>query len=102
MLRPKLYKAVCAALMGSKGGDLIDHDPDAAQDDQVEKSERVRRTRVVYSILFGHEAPHKIWQSFTSAGTMQLFVKTLTGSTVTFKVDPKETVENLKMRIEVA
>ena len=101
MLRPKLYKAACAALMGSKG-DLIDHDPDAAQDDQVEKSERVRRTRVVYSILFGHEAPHKIWQSFTSAGTMELFVKTLTGSTVTFKVDPKETVENLKMRIEVA
>ena len=101
MLRPKLYKAACAALMGSKGGDLIDHDPDAAQDDQVEKMERVRRTRVVYSILFGHEAPDKIWQSFTS-GQMELFVKTLTGRSLSLLVDPKETVEYLKARIEVA
>ena len=101
MLRPQLYIAACAALMGANGGDIIHHDPDAAQDDQGEKSERVRRTRVVYSILFGHVAPDKIWQSFTS-GQMELFVKTLTGRTVTFKVDPKETVEYLKARIEVA
>ena len=80
MLRPKLYKAACAALMGSKGGDLIEHDPDAAQNDSVEKMERMRRTRVVYSILFGREAPYGIWQNITS-GKMELFVKTLTGKT---------------------
>ena len=101
MLRPQLYIAACAALMGANGGDIIHHDPDAAQDDQGEKSERVRRTRVVYSILFGHVAPHKIWQSFTS-GQMELFVKTLTGRSLSLLVDPKETVEYLKARIEVA
>ena len=100
MLRPKLYKAACAALMGSKG-DLIDHDPDASQDELFEKLERMRRTRVVYSILFRHVAPHKIWQSFTF-GQMGLFLKTLTGRTVTFYVDPNEAVEYLKARIEVA
>ena len=40
----------CAAFMGHMEGDLIDHDPDAAQD---EKGEKLRRTREVYRILFG-------------------------------------------------
>ena len=50
MMRPNFYRAACAAFMGHMGGDLIDHDPDAAQD---EKGERLRRTREVYRILFG-------------------------------------------------
>ena len=66
MMRPKLYKAACAALMGSKGDGLIDYDLDAAQDDPVELEERLSRTRVVYRILFGHEAPFTIWENNTS------------------------------------
>ena len=97
MMRPNLYRAACAAFMGHMGGDLIDHDPDAAQD---EKGERLRRTREVYRILFGHEAPYKIWQSITS-GKMSLCVKTLTGKITKLLVDPKTTVENLKARIQV-
>ena len=87
--------------MGPRGGgDLIDHDPDAAQDDPDEKKERLRRTKVVYHILFGHVAPYKIWQTITS-GEMSLFVRTMTGQAFNLFVDPNETVEYLKLRIEV-
>jgi len=100
LMRPRLYRAACAALMGPRGGgDLIDHDPDAAQDDPDEKKERLRRTKVVYHILFGHVAPYKIWQTITS-GEMSLFVRTMTGQAFNLFVDPNETVEYLKLRIE--
>ena len=59
ILRPKLYRAACSALLGPKGGDLIDHDPDAADDEPAEKLERVRRTTVVYKILFGYKGVSK-------------------------------------------
>ena len=54
MMHPRLYRAACSALLGPKGGDLINHDPDAADDEPAEKLERVRRTTVVYKILFGY------------------------------------------------
>ena len=100
IMRPVLYRDACNALMYPTMGNLIDHDPDAAEDDLAEKLERQRRTREVYHILFGREAPPKIWQSLTSGG-MRIFVKDLTMKTWTFQVDPKESVEYLKMRIKV-
>ena len=85
--------------MGPQGGDLIDHDQNAANDDTVEKSKRLMRTKAVYQILFGHEAPNELWQSFTS-GDMELFLDH-TGRKTRLLVDPKQTVENLKLMIQV-
>ena len=99
MMCPRLYRAACAALMGPQGGDLIDHDPNAANDDPAEKSERLRRTKAVYQILFGHEAPNELWQSFTS-GDMELFLECPTGRKTRLLVDPKQTVKNLKLMIQ--
>ena len=62
MMFPDDYREVCSAL---NSGDLIKHDPRAAFDDPLEKNERLRRTKEVYKIIFGQEAPHEIWP-FTS------------------------------------
>lgn len=34
-------------------------------------------------------------------GGMQIFVKTLTGKTITIEVEPSDTVENLKQKVQV-
>lgn len=36
----------------------------------------------------------------SSSGSMQLFVKTLTGKTITLDVDPYETIEDVKIKIQ--
>ena len=33
---------------------------------------------------------------------MQIFVKTLTGKTITLEVEPSDTIENVKAKIQVA
>ena len=34
--------------------------------------------------------------------TMQIFVKTLTGKTITLEVEPSDTIENVKAKIQVS
>ena len=36
----------------------------------------------------------------TSAGTMQIFVKTLTGKTITLEVESSDTIDNVKSKIQ--
>ena len=101
MMHPVLYKAACTNLLGRRGGELIDHDPGAAKDDPAEKWERLRRTLLVYRILFGQKAPYKIWgEVFPGPGTCQLFVKMLTGKTETFRVNLEEAVWYVMLGIE--
>ena len=91
IMRPSLYRAACGALMGTKGGELIDHDPDSANDSSEVKRERLRRTRVVYRIIFGQEAPSDIWWYF-SPGRMSVVVMDYSGKTFktyTLRVNPE-------------
>ena len=37
---------------------------------------------------------------FIAANAMQIFVKTLTGKTITLDVEPSDTIENVKQKIE--
>ena len=37
---------------------------------------------------------------FIAANAMQLFVKTLTGKTITLDVEPSDTIENVKQKIQ--
>ena len=41
-------------------------------------------------------------QNSTSAGTMQIFVKTLTGKTITLEVESSDTIDNVKAKIQVS
>ena len=101
MLRPSLYNAACQALLGSNNvGGLIDHDPDAARDSQEEKRERLRRTRVVYKIIFGHPAPSHIWWFF-SPGSLRLKALVWSGEEHSIFVNPGDTTWSLEKRIEV-
>ena len=102
IMRPSLYKAACEALMGSKGGELIYHDPNSANDSEDVKRERVRRTRVVFHIIFGHEAPSDIWWFF-SPGRMKIFLMDCTGpgEKHTLHVNPEESAWSLYKRVEV-
>ena len=87
--------------MGPKGGELIDHDPDSSNDSRDAKRERVRRTRVVYHIIFGQEAPSDIWWFF-SPGRMKVFVLVgWTGEKDTHHVNPEDSVWSLYKRVEV-
>ena len=102
MMYPSLYNAACAKLLGPTGG-VIDHDPDAANDDPVQKRERVKRTQVVYRILFEQEAPDDLWRDIAPApgpGSCQIFVKMIDGKTATFEVNLEEAVSSLMLRIE--
>ena len=119
---PQNYMVCCFAI---NGGQIIEHDPRAAYDDPVEKSERLRRTKVVYKIIFGEDAPIKFWpgararrlhrvlpdQAAVSPQLLspridqqlaqcpdsgfQVFVKTLTGRTMNIDVPTPS------MRVEV-
>jgi len=100
MMHPRLYRAACSALLGPKGGDLIDHDPAAAEDEPSEKYERLRRTKVVYKILFGHEAPLKIWAWNCEPGEVLVFLKKMTGWTTHLHVDLTKSVAHLKCRVQ--
>ena len=99
-MRPSLYRAACKALMGPKGGELIDHDPDSANDSEDVKRERVRRTRVVFHIIFGHEAPSDIWWFF-SPGSLRLKALVWSGEEHSIFVNPGDTTWSLEKRIEV-
>ena len=99
-MRPSLYRTACEALMGPKGGELIDHDPDSANDSRGVKRERLRRTRVVYRIIFGQEAPNDIWWYF-SPGRMPVVVMELPGKTHTQHVNPEDSGWSLYKRVEV-
>ena len=102
MMYPSLYNAACAKLLGPIGG-VVDHDPDAAKDDPVQKRERVKRTQVAYRILFEQEAPDDLWRDIAPApgpGSCQIFVKMIDGKTATFEVNLEEAVSSLMLRIE--
>lgn len=38
--------------------------------------------------------------SLCDSGKMQIFVKTLTGKTITLEVEPSDTIENVKAKIQ--
>ena len=97
-MRPSLYRAACEALMGPQG--LIDHDPRSAKDRREEKRERLRRTRVVYRILYGHGAPDDIWWYFRP-GRMSVDVMEPSGRKHTCHVNPEDSVWSLYKRVEV-
>ena len=85
--------------MGCKG-EFIDHDPDSANDNRDVKRERLRRTRVVYRIIFGQEAPTDIWWYF-SPGRMPIVVQDFSGKQHTCHVNPEDSVWSLYKRVEV-
>jgi ribosomal protein L40E/ubiquitin len=41
-----------------------------------------------------------LFRAVCSSGTMQIFVKTLTGKTITLEVEPSDTIENVKSKIQ--
>ena len=99
MMHPRLYRAACSALLGLKVGEV--NDPETAEDEPYEKYERLRNTKEVYRILFGHVATSKLWTwSFEPVGVM-VPVKHLTGKTLRLHVDLKESVAYFKMQVEV-
>ena len=86
--------------MGTKGGELIDHDPDSANDSREVKRERLRRTRVVYRIIFGQEAPSDIWWYF-SPGRMSVVVMEPSGKEHILHVNPEDSAWSLHEGLEV-
>ena len=84
----------------TKGGELIDHDPDSSNDSRDVKRERLRRTRVVYSIIFGHEAPSHIWRYFRP-GRMSVVLVELSGKEHTLHVNPEDSFWSLYNRVKV-
>ena len=97
--RPRLYIAACRKI--GEGIDVIDHDPDTANDDLGKKKERIGRTKVAYKLLFGEEAPCPLWSYFTP-GDASITVKTLTGKTHQIFINMTDNIGYLKMKIQEA
>ena len=76
------------------------------KDAVINKSIRLKAVRV--SIVFHyHDISEVLVQYFTySLRTaflaMQIFVKTLTGKTITLEVEPSDSIENVKAKIQVS
>ncbi len=107
---------MCIALCG----EIIDHNP-LGGNDVAAKEVRYAATLARYQKLFGHAAPENQWPSGFFAATkmpqeitydkmlpnlpvltndvFMLFVKTLTGKTITLKVKSSETVLNVKEKL---
>ena len=101
-------------------GDIIDHNP-LGGNDIAAKGVRYAATLARYQELFGHTAPENQWPSgFVAAPEMPqeitndkmlpnlpdlkndgflLYVKDLTGKTITLKVKSSETVLNVKEKL---
>ncbi|CAI2726365.1 unnamed protein product [Schistosoma spindalis] len=67
------------------------------------------RVQFVLTILFGSSRNQYIYTSavyavfiivFENTREMQIFVKTLTGKTITLEVEPSDTIENVKAKIQ--
>ncbi|KAK2828776.1 hypothetical protein Q5P01_019810 [Channa striata] len=43
---------------------------------------------------------HKYFTAILQSAIMQIFVKTLTGKTITLEVEPSDTIENVKAKIQ--
>ena len=101
MVLPRLYRAAYSALLGLQVGEVIDHDPETAEDKPHEKYENLRRTKEVYRIFFGHVAPSKLWTWSFEPGRVLVLVKHHTGKTLRLHVDLKESVTYFKMQVEL-
>ena len=91
LLLPTDYMSICLLLLGVPGL-VIDHNPLAEPD--AERDARRQRTSAAYRSSFGVEMPDDIY------GCYNVFVKTLTGKTSTFRVSAGDTVARLKSLIQ--
>jgi len=106
MNNPSHYQDSCHKL----GVRIIDHDPEAANDQDSVREKRLRKTKILYGLVFNKKAPEKYWEltfdtitaPIPSSSTLplQLFIKNLDGKTSTLMVCPDETIEQVKKLIQ--
>lgn len=102
MLEPQSYVRVCRALLGV-GDKVFYHSTTTAE--SSDRATRYERTRRLYAVYYDQDPSlSDSWpnESSTRANTSgQLFIKTMTGSTVTFKYAGKHmTTYDLKLLIQ--
>jgi ubiquitin C len=97
LLRPGHYLAACRKI--GEGVECIDHDPGQEQDSWKDKIERLKRTTLVYELIYNEAAPNDIWR-IIGPGNIQIFVKNFNGRTIALKVDYSYVVEDLKTLIQ--
>lgn len=112
ILDTRAYTAACEAMLGAGG--FIHHDPHGG-DDAAARDARLRRTVALFRADFG--APLTGWPSGrrrqadappavappprrVRASGVQIFVKDLTGKTITLEVEPSDSVDNVKAKIQ--
>jgi hypothetical protein len=100
ILDTRMYAKFCLEVC--KGG-VLQHDPDGASDEEVvARTKRQKRTTRSYFHDFG-SLDESIWpkNSFSrDLNSFQIFVKTLTGKTITLEVVADESVEELKIKVQ--
>ena len=121
LLHPKMYRSVCDTLCGA--GVLIDHNPAGALD-RTRREQRLAHTKIAYAREYGAPPP-ELWSDdyktavsddedeeeeedededeeddfiAPRAGSMQIFVQTLTGKVLTLDVDATDSVEDSSSR----
>lgn len=112
ILDTRAYKECCELLLGSNG--FVHHDPYAGEDYTVQRARR-RFTKFAYKDIYG-EDPREGWGPDPSpdggvervkkrkclplaADAFPIYVKTLSGSTLTVQIDRNSVTEDLKKSI---
>lgn len=95
MLLPQSYCDMCMNVAGV----IIEHNEETAHD--AGRQERLRHTRAEYKRLFKIAPPMYVWYEDDEVQPVQIFVKTLTGSTHAFNVVTDWTIAHLKKEIGV-
>lgn len=98
MLLPQKYHVMCMEIVR----DIIFHDEETAGD--LDRDERYASTLEAYEKHFHMTPPERLWPNENEQQCenkrMQIFVKDIDGSTITFDVFPHTTVHTLKHAIE--
>ncbi len=93
MLLPRHYADVCSILLEEEGG-LIDHSPLTAH--SRDRWYRYQHTRKLYETYWGTVAPVIFWPDEAEPDRrFQMFVKLLTGKTITVEISPNDPVSKI-------
>merc|ERR1719309_681394 len=103
---PGHYLDICNKL----GVKIIDHDPEAARHQDSVRKRRLEKTKILYELVYNQKAPEEYWGlTYTTASAAnprgaespkKIFVKTVTGRTITCNVEHSDTIKNLRDKIK--
>lgn len=98
ILNTRFYHALCLKLRGA----FIHHTTSSEYDSDIQRISRIDHTVINYRKRFREEPEYDVWEQteFMIHGEYEIFVKNLSGATLTFRPSLDTTILEIKQSIE--